>query len=319
MKILIVGTVNGLQNEGMRNVITHFSKALNKEHEVFYAALRDIRTSFALAKDSDVVIVCARAGAKAYLLCKLLILRTAKLFVFLVQQPEKWFVILNKFSRLNCDYLAIYEKDSEVLRPKPSKVYEVSVGIDTRKFHAIGVDERNRLKGKYGFDPIRPVILHVGHCSSGRGLEDFGLIDQSRYQPAVVASGLFEDKAVIDRINEANIKLFTGFMSKIEELYQVADVYLFPTKTTEYVISVPLSVMEALACGTPVIAYKQLASLAYIKTKSPNALKIIENNSEIANALEQSIHYKTEIPLLAECKSWDESAWEFLEILKGCR
>ncbi|MDR3560096.1 MAG: glycosyltransferase [Negativicutes bacterium] len=318
MKILIVGTVNGLQNEGMRNVITHFSKCFKKEHEVIYSALRDIGSSFALAKKSDIVIVCARASAKVYLLCRLLMFRTSRLFVLLVQRPEKWFVRLNNICTLKCDYLTIYGKDSEVLRSGPSRVYEVSVGIDTLKFHPLRLDERNHLKKKYGFDTVRPIVLHVGHCSTGRGLEDFCLIDKSSYQRVVVASGLFEDKTVIDMLHESEVKLLTGFMPNIEELYQIADVYLFPTKTTEYVISIPLSVMEALSCGTPVIAYNQLSSLSYIKTRRLNVLNIIETTLELEQALEDSISHKAEITLLDECKSWDESAQEILKFLKGC-
>lgn len=318
MKILIVATVNGLHNEGMRNVITHFSKSFEKEHEVAYAPLRDIGAILSLAKSSDAVIVCARANVKIYFLFQLLKFRVENLFVLLVQKPENWFIKLNNVIPLKCNYLTIYKKDMENLKLcKKGNVYEVSVGIDRQKFRALTPYERTCLKEKYGFDAVRPVVLHVGHCSSGRGLEDFCMIDQEYYQSVIVASGLFEDKGVVEKLQKADVRLLTGFLPNVEELYQLADVYLFPTKTAEFVISIPLSVMEALSCGTPVVAYSQLSSLSYIKTNSEKALNIIQNNSEIAKAVEDAVLYKSEVTLLFDSKNWDESAQEILNILKG--
>ena len=317
MKILVIATVNGLQNEGMRNVITHISKSFEKEHEVAYAALRDIKAILSLAKSSEAVIVCARANVKVFLLCQLLQFRVKKLIVLLVQKPEKWFFKLNNVYPLKCDYLTIYKKDIENLQLcKDGNVHEVAVGIDGQKFHAITPDERTSFKEKYGFDSMRPVVLHVGHCSLGRGLEDFCLIDQDSYQRVIVASGLFENNEVMEKLQKADVKLLTGFLPNVEELYQLADVYLFPTKSAEFVISIPLSVMEALSCGTPVVAYRQLSSLSYIKTNREKALNIIECSSELAKAVEDAVPNKSETTLLYDSKSWDESALQILNILK---
>ncbi|EGW38471.1 glycosyltransferase [Desulfosporosinus sp. OT] len=318
MKILIIGTVNGLQNEGMRNVITHLSRSFEKKHEVVYFALRDIGAILSIAKSTDAVIVCARANLKVFLLCQLLRLHVNKLFVLLVQEPEYGFVLLNNVYPLRCNYFTIYKNDMRKLRlPKEGKVFEVSVGIDSQKFRARPPHERSHLKEKYGFDTLRPVVLHVGHCSYGRGLEDFCQINQEHYQCVIVASGLFENKEVIEKLQKANIRLLTGYLPNVEELFQLADVYLFPTKTTEFVISIPLSVMEALSCGTPVVAYKQLSSLSYIKTTNPKALTIIDSMIDLTKAIENAAYYKSQTTLLSNSKSWDESSEKILEILKG--
>lgn len=318
MKILIVATVNGLQNEGMRNVITHFSKSLEKEHEVSYAALTDIGAIRSRAKSCHMIIVCARGNAKVYLLCQLLRFSAKTIFILLVQKPEIGFIKLNNVMPLKCNYLTIYKKDIENLRlSKTCKTYEISVGIDQKRFRALSSRERTYLKQKYGFDTVRPVILHVGHCSTGRGLEDFCKINQKRYQCVVVASGLFEDKEVVDRLRKAGVRLLIGFLPSVEEIYQLADVYLFPTKTTDFVISIPLSVMEALSCGTPVVAYRQLFSLSYIRTNKEQAFSLIESTSELVTAVENAVLHKSEETLLSDCRSWDESAQQVLNILKG--
>lgn len=318
MKLLIISTINGIQNEGMRNVITNYSKSFEKRHKVEYATLSDLVTIFAKARACDAVIVCARANAKLFFLCKLLRLQTKKLYVLLVQKPESKFISLNNTFKLYCDYIAVYKNDAKDLKIHNGKnLYEVSVGINQRKFKAITSIERTRLKEKYGFGRLLPVVLHVGHCSRGRGLEELCSVDQSKFQRVVVASGLFEDKAVIEELQKEHVRIISGYLPNVEELYQMADVYLFPTKTSEFVISIPLSVMEALSCGTPVVAYRQLSSLSYIKTAEKKALRLIECSCELDEALGEAIFYKDEKSLLAESISWDESAQQILDILKG--
>ena len=70
-------------------------------------------------------------------------------------------------------------------------------------------------------------------------------------QRMVVASGMFEDENVVRILNEAKVKIHKGYLENVEEVYQMADAYLFPTRSAEFVISIPLSVMEALSCGVP--------------------------------------------------------------------
>ena len=81
-------------------------------------------------------------------------------------------------------------------------------------------------------------------------MEDFAKIHTA--QRMVVASGMFEDENVIRILNEARVKIHKGYLENVEEVYQMADAYLFPTRSAEFVISIPLSVMEALSCGVPV-------------------------------------------------------------------
>lgn len=318
MNILIIGTINGLQNEGMRNVITHLANSFKKEHEVTNVGLRDMGAIIACANSCDIIIVCARANLKTYLLCKLIESRQKNLYLFVVQKPSDWFIRLSNIFPLAANYLTIYNKDIGNLRTgRKSKTYEIPVGINQQKFLALKSYERNQLKKKYGFDTVRPVVLHVGHCSAGRGLEDFCLIDQQRFQCVIASSGLFESRDVVKRLNQENVRLITQFLPNIEELYQLADVYFFPTKSTEFVISVPLSVMEALACGTPVVAYRVLSSLSYIKTNTEKAFKMIDNKLELTPALEEAVLCKSDDSLLANGQSWDESAREILKIMEG--
>ena len=59
------------------------------------------------------------------------------------------------------------------------------------------------------FDPSKPLVIHVGHCSKGRGLEDFAKIHTA--QRMVVASGMFEDENVVRVLNDAKVKIHKGY------------------------------------------------------------------------------------------------------------
>ena len=82
--------------------------------------------------------------------------------------------------------------------------------------------------------------------------------------------------------------------------------YFFPTKSSEFVISVPLSVMEALSCGTPVVAYSSFEKLSLIKTNNENAMELITNVDELSDAIDKAKANKSCKTYLADSKNWNE-------------
>ena len=110
----------------------------------------------------------------------------------------------------------------------------------------------------------------------------FGGTSQKSIQPRgwSFASGMFEDENVVHALDEANVKIHKGYLENVEEVYQMADAYLFPTRSTEFVISIPLSVMEALSCGVPVIGYKSFENLNEI-TGSEGAITLLDSAEQL--------------------------------------
>lgn len=320
MNILVVGTVNGKKNEGMRNVITNLSKSFEKENHVEYTNLKDIRSTIRKAKLSDTIIVCAKANLKTYILCKLLGLSCyyKSLYFLIVQKPDEYFLKYNKVSPIKCCYLAINAEDTiNIKQIRNYGTYEIKLGIDSIKFKPIPLDERRLLRIKYGFELERPIVLHVGHCSTGRGLETLCSIDSNKYQRVMVASGLFEDEAAKQMLNDSGVKTITGYLQNVEELYQIADAYLFPTLSRNHVISIPLSIMEALSCGTPVVAFKEWQSLSHIKTTNEYGIQFVSADNQIIQAIDAAIKYKSDSSLLKNGVTWDEAADEVIEIMRG--
>jgi glycosyltransferase involved in cell wall biosynthesis len=159
-------------------------------------------------------------------------------------------------------------------------------------------------------------MIHVGHCSKGRGLEDFVKIEG--VQKLVIASGMFEDENVIRTLNDAHVRIHKGYLENVEEIYQMADAYLFPTKSTEFVISIPLSVTEALSCGVPVIAYKSFENLSKI-TSLEGAVTLVETAEEINSVLPEVLKKKCDHSLLVNNRSWRDVAGNVLEMIREDR
>ncbi len=310
-KIHIISTVNGQVNEGMRNVATHIAKAFEKKYEVHYSGLKSIISIVSNSWLCDATMIFARANKMVYWLSRLICLFSRNVWIVCVQKPDAVFTTLTKKYALKASYLTIsaYDLDDIEIRPGYRKE-EFSVGIKTEKFVPVDKTRQMELKTKYGMKTDRPLVIHVGHCSSGRGLEDFLTITNT--ERLVISSGMFESEEIVKLLEASGVRIHKGYLEHVEEIYQMADVYLFPTRSTEYVISVPLSVMEALACGVPVIGYGDFENLKSIPSED-GAIKLISDKDELNDAIISMAEKKRNRSYLTEPKTWEQSAEEILK------
>ena len=54
-------------------------------------------------------------------------------------------------------------------------------------------------------------------------------------------------------MQDSGIIIYNHFFSKIQEIYQLSDIYVFPVEKNTGSIGMPLSVLEARGCGIPVL------------------------------------------------------------------
>lgn len=312
--IHIISTVNGQVNEGMRNVATHIAKAFEKDHEVRYSGLKSVGSIIRNSRACDVTMIFARANKLVYWLSRIVAMFSKNVWIVCVQKPDADFTALVQKHPLKANYLTIVEKDlDEIVLRSGYRKELFSVGIKADKFCPVDKDRQAELKAKYGFSPDRPLVIHVGHCSAGRGLEDFAAITDA--DRMVVASGMFENAETAKTLEDAGVKIHKGYLEHVEEIYQMADVYLFPTHSTEFVISIPLSVMEALSCGVPVIGYKDFQNLAAIPAES-GAVTLINNQDELNEAVMKAAKRKADRSYLTSPKTWGQVADDVLTIIQ---
>ena len=313
MNIHIVSTINGLENEGMRNVATHLSREFEKQHIVSYSGLKDVFSIIRKGRKSDVTLVFARLTKPVYYMLRLVRPFIGKICVVCVQPVSDEFAYLNRKHKVVDYCLTICDED--VADSFDSGIiHKFSVGINTDKFKPSKTG-REALCEKLQLPSDKTIVLHVGHCSSGRYLEEMLTLDKKKYHCVVVASGMFDDENTIKALKDGGIDLRFGFVKNIEDYYNCADVYFFPTKSSEFVISVPLSVMEALACGTPAVAYRSFSKISLINTNDDKAVELIDNVGELSNAIDMAKERKSDSSYLDEPENWEKVSADVLAFL----
>lgn len=126
-------------------------------------------------------------------------------------------------------------------------------GIDERLFRPVSRERKSELRVKYGLPRENFIVLHVGHIKESRNIGIFlGYRDWGRDVLALVKAG-YVDSALKKRLSAAGVEVMDGYIEDVHELYQASDLYLFPVRSSTGALDFPLSVIEAAACGLPVV------------------------------------------------------------------
>ena len=130
---------------------------------------------------------------------------------------------------------------------------------DLKTFKPLGKESsKTGLRKKYNLPLDAFIISHVGHLNGGRNLKSLIPLQKAGFQILIISSS----STPRDSLQPTNLKqelidegiiVLDKYIENIEELYQLSDIYIFPVISQTGSIGTPLSVMEARACGIPVI------------------------------------------------------------------
>ena len=129
-------------------------------------------------------------------------------------------------------------------------------GVDMLRFQPAAADQKAALRRAYDIDEDAFVVLHVGHVKSKRNVELLCRVQEEipGAQAVLVGSTSTEqDGELAARITGRGVRLITDYIPGIQEMYQLADCYLFPVLAETGSIEIPLSMLESLACDVPVV------------------------------------------------------------------
>jgi glycosyltransferase involved in cell wall biosynthesis len=126
-------------------------------------------------------------------------------------------------------------------------------GVDVGRFVPASPARKRRLREKHGIAGDRLVILHVGPLIRRRNVEFLAGLQNAGRQVMIVGR-MPVDEQVHKALLKAGCIVLTGYVEHIEELYALADCYVFPTPPAHRGASIemPLSVLEAMSCNLPV-------------------------------------------------------------------
>lgn len=154
-------------------------------------------------------------------------------------------------------------------------------GVDTRRFYPVSNAKKLELRRRYGVPQNAFVVLHVGNTRQVRNLESLTALQDETTQVVVVSSTTIQGDAEIDtRLRAAGCQVLDQYIDAIEEIYMLADCYVFPTADTVGAIAHPLSVMEAMACNLPVVS-RRFGALPRI-FEPGDGLYFFETDEELA-------------------------------------
>jgi glycosyltransferase involved in cell wall biosynthesis len=160
------------------------------------------------------------------------------------------------------------------------------------------------------------IILHVGHLRSGRNLD--ALIPLAR-QPGltVVVAASHHQSAETPHLRQtltaAGVVILESYFPNIDELYRLADCYVFPTQSTDSAIATPLSILEAMASNLPV-ASMRMGALAE-RFGNSDSLRLVDTADELVAAVLQLVAGRTDTTELDISYSWDAIAGRLVRLI----
>ncbi len=281
MRILLVcERLAERDDEGIKNVARALLAALSERHEVraftsgswpgkpdveqmpmnrFFLNAQLLRSAREFAPDVTLYVPWTSGTPPTFWRARMLQMATRGPVAIYLSQPYElpgW----QKFvARRLLPQLVVAMSDNVVrqLAQLGAETEFLPAGVDLDRFRLPTPEAREKQRAELGVTPGQRFVLHVGHLNRRRmDAEEVARIAQlGGYRVVVVGStSTPQDPDLVRDLQAAGCEVVSEFLPDIEQLYGAADVYLFPTRDQRSSIGVPLSVLEALACGLPVVS-----------------------------------------------------------------
>ncbi|MEP5764897.1 MAG: glycosyltransferase family 4 protein [Halieaceae bacterium] len=268
MKVLVVGVFKENPSEGME-VIT--AAIVNSLQEDFGAnvAVYSTRTTLKyltqiLHFKPQVIVFTHGPGIGVLLLSRLLHCITGAKIIWVASRPSLTNVPSLVLRSTHVDHILLGQSNkqlSAIQKHTSAQLHNIVIGIDFGRIQDRKTDKqatRSRILGRQ-CNASAPLLLHVGHIRHNRGLDKLVEVKElmgASVEIVIVGSpALTADQALVDKLKAAEISVYREFSDDLGSIYDSADYYVFPLDpNTGGAVDLPLSVLEALASGTPVLS-----------------------------------------------------------------
>lgn len=172
---------------------------------------------------------------------------------------------------------------------KAKKVASVNgVGLDLNRFVPIDEEEKTKIREKLHLSSEDIFAITVGNLIKRKNqttlIEAIGKLKNSHLHLFICGDGqcLDELKVKAKKMGISKQVHFLGFRKDVEKLCGAADMFLFAS----YQEGLPVAVMEAMACGLPIVASKIRGNIDLIDDGKGGYLVHPPNAEEFAKAIE---------------------------------
>lgn len=202
-------------------------------------------------------------------------------------------------------------------------VYTINNGIDTSVFRP-SLANRRIVRERLRIDSNAPLIITASRLHSQKGvshgLRAFAALSCEIPNAVYLVAGDGPERARLHAMSRhlgvTHRVRFLGALARPElaAALQASDVFLFPTERVE---GLPLTVLEALACGLPCLVPPHLTLFASGSLRKADP----RDSREVVHVLKEMIAGRAELPpaMLPEDFSLHTSAGRYLEIFDACR
>lgn len=189
-----------------------------------------------------------------------------------------------------CDYVvapADYVKEELIEFGVKKPIIVIPNGVDTKKFKP---EKSGYLKNKLGLNENDKIVIYVGRLAKEKSVDflikSFAFIKNPNTYFVIVGDGP-ERKNLEKLIKKLNLDkkiILLGFVehAMLSQIYNSADVFVFGSQTETQ----GLVVMEAMACGLPVITVKDKVFEQFIEN-GVDGFIVEKNNKEFADKLKE--------------------------------
>jgi len=276
IRIIFIGDFTGKGDEGLSQISKKISELVNDCYNVKNINTKDIFHIVTIVEiikfKPDIIHYITGPTLRSFIILtilKLVLLNNVKTIVSATRPffRRKYFNLLKIFP---IDLIFTQAKKWEIVFKKAAiDTVFLPNPIDTNKF-------KNReflhtgLRRKYNLPYNKKILLHIGHIKANRNLRVFvekhDELVKRNFQVVIVSSSYFaEDQKLMSELKASGVIILSDYFSNIEEIYSLADVYIFPVKGLEDnyfpegynevgVVDMPLTILEALAVGVPILS-----------------------------------------------------------------
>ena len=258
MKICLIGHYEVQhQDEGVRNIAFCMAEELSKNHKVIKFDIKNLSLKIKNFNPEIIHFVVGPNTILTFAVAKAVsVFNNARVVMSALQPSPFWLRGLVPLMKPDLMLVQSY-KYEKMFRDLGCETKFLPNGVDTDRFVPALEKRKEELRAKYKIDQDKFVILHVGPIKRRRNIEVFKELQKDDNQVIIIGRESQErEMNLYQTLERKGCRIWTNYLKNIEEVYALADCYVFPTSDEYSCIEMPLSVLEAMACNLPVVTTK---------------------------------------------------------------